>query len=1035
MINFIFKQRRAINLFFFVLIVMGLLSFDKLGTAELPEPPGSGLIINAMLPGASPEEMDEKVARLLQSDIKDISGIEEVISQSRESRMSMRVKFVDDIGDEDALVQEITQVVNQVQDLPTELEGPFISRPSNRIFPAITLVLQGGNDVQRHNVWHELGTIIRDVKEVEYIQTLGDRDRRVEISLDPLKLQQFSLRLDSVSGIIQQAITDQSAGRIETFLSMSRLRVIAKPDSVEELKSLPIKIDGAIFRLDQIADVEEVLSPKSIKVDYQGKDSWYVNIYRRDNTKIQDLSDTLQRIVSQSNLMFEKNGQDLTLFILQDRSFVVERVLGELGSAIFIGMVLVLFILWCFFGFHNAMYAAIGIPFAFLATFIAMDVMDIGLNTFTLFGLVLVCGMIVDDAIVVLENIVSKIESGLESSIAIKTGMLEVLPAVLASTATTIAAFLPLLFMTGGMGDFISQIPKVAILALVASLAECFIVLPAHIYQRRLKQTSSDKYKTNIFNRTMERLAQRFVKMVSRLILIPYKVLAGFAVLLSMTTVLAYFTMDFELFDADEVRSIRVHLTFPKTTDLELTSQLLSFKREEITSIPMVEDIIILNGWNDYNYSQQVRSHYATIEVHLDPRAFEQEKADEVAGDLTRILGALPGLDKLLLVQAKNKPPVSSPVNIYLYGNDPLTLAQANSNVIEKLKSISSIKNITNPMEDGIPESVFEVDEEMAAHFDLQPKDISQLLHFSITGDRIAKMDLGNEIVDVYVKEKHALDWRQSKINHFTLSSGEVINIDQLGEFTTRLAPDTVKRFQGNRYISITADIDPSILSNFKTQREIEKVITDDLLPDGVSYEQLGEYSSTKKSLTSIFQSALLSFGLVYLILTILFKSYVQPLIVLLTIPLAYMGVIWGMSLMGRDISLFGLVGIIGLIGIVVNDSLVWVSCYNSHRRTQDENTVMSSAESAIRAVRERFRPIMLTTITTVAGLLPVALSKSAGIAGSMASTIVSGLISSSFLLLIFLPVCAVIIDNLSLKFNKLNAKTKFLNRSATVET
>ena len=402
MINFIFKQRRAINLFFFVLIVMGLLSFDKLGTAELPEPPGSGLIINAMLPGASPEEMDEKVARLLQSDIKDISGIEEVISQSRESLMSMRVKFVDDIGDEDALVQEITQVVNQVQDLPTELEGPFISRPSNRIFPAITLVLQGGNDVQRHNVWHELGTIIRDVKEVEYIQTLGDRDRRVEISLDPLKLQQFSLRLDSVSGIIQQAITDQSAGRIETFLSMSRLRVIAKPDSVEELKSLPLKIDGAIFRLDQIADVEEVLSPKSIKVDYQGKDSWYVNIYRRDNTKIQDLSDTLQRIVSQSNLMFEKNGQDLTLFILQDRSFVVERVLGELGSAIFIGMVLVLFILWCFFGFHNAMYAAIGIPFAFLATFIAMDIMDIGLNTFTLFGLILVCGMIVDDAIVAL---------------------------------------------------------------------------------------------------------------------------------------------------------------------------------------------------------------------------------------------------------------------------------------------------------------------------------------------------------------------------------------------------------------------------------------------------------------------------------------------------------------------------------------------------------------------------------------------------------------------------------------------------------
>lgn len=1035
MIDFIFKQRRAINLFFFVLILMGLLSFDKLGTAELPEPPGTGLIVNAVLPGASPEEMDEKVARLLQSEIKDISGIDEVISRSRESLVSMRVKFVDDHSDEDALVREITQVINQVQDLPPELEGPFVSRPSNRIFSAMTLVLQGGSDVQRHTAWHEIETIIRDIKQVEHVQTLGDRERRIEILLDPLKLQQLSVRLDTVSRMIQQAITDQSAGRVETLLSMSRIRVVAQPNDINELKSLPIKIDDVIFKLEQIADVKEVLSPQNIKVDYHGKESWYINIYRRGNTKMEDLSLTIQKVVSQSNLSFKENGQDLKLIILQDRSFIVNRVLGELGSAIFIGMMLVLFVLWCFFGFHNAMYAAIGIPFSFLATFIAMDIMDIGLNTFTLFGLVLVCGMIVDDAIVVLENIVSKLEKGIEASLAIKNGMLEVLPAVLASTATTIAAFLPLLLMTGGMGDFISQIPKVAILALVASLAECFIVLPAHIYQRRNKKSSVNKYKNNIFNRSMERMVHKVTKIIAKLILIPYRVLGGFLVLLCMTSVLAYFTMDFELFDADEVRSVRVHLTFPKTTDLELTSQILSFKREEMASIPMVKDIVILNGWNDFNYAQQIRSHYSTIEVHLEPQAFEQQNADKVVNELKKILDTLPGLEKIQLIQAMNKPPVSAPVNIFLYGNDTETLTQANANVIATLSSIKSIKNIVNPMEDGIPEMVFNVDEEMAAHFDLQPKDISQLLHFSVTGDRIAKMDRGDEIVDIYVRGKNASDWRTSKIDHLTLKNGEIIAIDQLGEFTTQLAPDTVKRFQGNRYISITADIDSSIMSNFKTHREIERVLTDDLLPKGVSYEQLGEYSSTKKSLTSIFQSAVLSLGLVYLILTVLFKSYVQPLMVLLTIPLAYMGVIWGMSLLGRDVSLFGLVGIIGLIGIVVNDSLVWVSCYNNHRNSGSGGVVLSSTEAAEKAVKDRFRPIMLTTITTVIGLLPVALSESAGIAGSMASTIVSGLISASILLLIFLPVCAVIIDDLSSKSKNFKLKGRYLNRRPLANT
>lgn len=1018
MIDFIFKQRRAINLTFFFLIVMGLLAYTQLGTAELPEPPGTGLIINAVLPGASPDEMDGKVARLYQSAIKNVPGIDEVISRSRESMTTLRVKFVDDSGDIGALVQEITQTANQVQDLPVDLEGPFISRPSSRIFPAMTLVLQGGHDVQRHNAWQQINNVIRNIKEVEHTQVLGDRKRRVEIALDPLKLQQFSIRIDAASRIIQQAITDQSAGRVETFLSINRIRVMAQPHSIEELKNIPIKIGDTTLPLAALADVTEALAPKTIKIDYRGNDAWYINVFRRPNTKMQELSETLKRVVEQSNADFKANGQDLRLVILQDRSFIVERVLGELGKSIQVGMLLVLFVLWCFFGFHNALYAAIGIPFSFLATFIAMDMMDIDLNSFTLFGLVLVCGMIVDDAIVVLENIVSKLEQRIETRQAIKLGMLEVLAAVMASTGTTIAAFLPLLFITGGMGDFISQIPKVAILALIASLVECFVVLPAHIYQRHRKQATIGDIKHNVFNRTMERIATRFVNLAARVIQIPYKVLAGFIVLLSLTGALAYFTLDFKLFDADEVRSIRAHLTFPKTTDLELTSQLLSLKRKDMENIDMIEEVVILNGWNDYNYNQDIRSHYATIEVHLSPEAYKQHNADVVSDALEDVLATIPGVERLQLVQTKNKPPVSAPVKIYLYGNNANHLAKANANVISQLQTIESIYNITNPMEDGIPETVFNVDEEMAAHFELQPKEISQLLHYSVTGDRIAKMDMGEEVVDVYVKKRQSPDWRDAKIDHLTLANGEIIDIKQLGEFVTTMAPDTVRRFQGKRYISITADIDTSILSNFKTHREIEKRISDALLPGGISFEQQGEYAKTHKSLTSIAQSALLSIGLVYLILTLLFKSYTQPLIVLLTIPLAFVGVIIGMSLMGRDISLFGLVGVIGLIGIVVNDSLVWVSSYNQFRK-KDESGEIPSADAALKAIKARFRPVMLTTITTIAGLLPVALSKSAGIAGSMASTIVSGLISASVLLLVFLPVCVIFIDDLSTKLGR----------------
>jgi len=1041
MMDLIYKQRRAINLFFIVLLALGLISLNKLGTAELPEPPVSGINVTAFLLGASPEEMDLKVARLLQNAIRDVSGVEEVKSQSRESQIFLSVKFVEGYENEDALAQEITQLINQVPALPDKLEGPFVFRPSNRIFPAMTLVLEGGDDLQRHKAWHEIEQIIKNIEAVEFIETLGDRERRFEIQLDTLKLDQLNIRIDQVSVIIQQAISNQSAGRMETFLSLNRIRVNAQPNSIIDLASLPIKIGDNTLPLQQIADIHEVLAPERLRVMHAGKKSWYINIYRRNGSKISDLSKATIRVIEQVNSQFAEQRQDMRLTVIQDRSIIVDRVLGQLGNAIILGISLVILVLWCFFGFHHALYAAISIPFSFAAAFIAMDIMGIGLNTFTLFGLVLVCGMLVDDSIVVLESISSKLEQGLETRTAIKQGLVEVMPAVFSSTATSVAAFLPLLLMTGGMGDFVSQIPKVAILALVASLVECFIILPVHIYQRQHRKSKGQQQikqnqlkqsliAGNIFNRTMDSFADKMSQWVARLLLVPYRVMSALAGLIVVTGVLAYFTMDFQLFDADEVRSIRVHLTFPKTTDLELTSKLLASKRTELESVPEIKDMVILNGWSDYNYSQLNRSHLATIELLLDMDGYDTVSANKVSDQVKRILQGLPGLERLQLVLAKNKPPAQTPIKIYLYGNDPESLAQAYFNVSQQLKAITSVKNISNPLEDGIPELVFNVNEEMAAHYGLQAKEIGQLLHLSVTGEKIAKLDRGDEVVDVYVLAKKSAHWQSNKISHLTLSDGQAIPIEQLGSFSKKMAPDIVRRYQGNRYIQITADIDESLLSNFKTHREIERLITKELLPKGVTFEQLGEFSSSQKSLMSMFQSALLSLGLVYLILTILFRSYSQPLVVLLTIPLAYLGVVWGMSLMGRDISLFGLVGIIGLIGIVVNDSLVWISCYNRLKNSDEiKANSTSAAESsrlaAIKAVKLRFRPIMLTTITTVLGLLPVSLSKSAGIAGSMASTIVSGLIAASLLMLIFLPVCVVIIDNFNKYFAKFDGRVK----------
>ncbi len=216
----LFNQRRAVHLLFLILIVLGLLALDKLGTAELPDIPSSGLHVSAVLPGASPEEMDIKVARRIQNAVKDIAGIEEVTSQASESQVFLHIKFVDGQPDLDALVRDVTQVINQVEDLPEDLRGPYVSKPVNRVFSAMTLVLAGGTDLARHHAWFELEQVLKNIAQVEHIDSIGDRERRIEVQLDPLKLQKLGMRIDQISAAIRSAVTDQSAGRMETFLSM-----------------------------------------------------------------------------------------------------------------------------------------------------------------------------------------------------------------------------------------------------------------------------------------------------------------------------------------------------------------------------------------------------------------------------------------------------------------------------------------------------------------------------------------------------------------------------------------------------------------------------------------------------------------------------------------------------------------------------------------------------------------------------------------------------------------------------------------------
>ncbi|MBT4521356.1 MAG: efflux RND transporter permease subunit, partial [Halieaceae bacterium] len=646
------KQHKAINICFVLLFIMGFLSLTKLGREELPEIGGEGLNIQAVLPGATPDEMDLQVARPLTSAVIDLPGVDEVSSVAKEGFLSLSISVKSDEPDLDGLRREIAQIVSQVPDLPADLEGPFVSRQFDRLFPPMTLILRGGDDLARHKMWVSIEHRLMSLPEVDAIETLGDRKRRIEIRANPLVLQRTGLRMDAFSNLVGGSITDTGAGNLRGNLDVSRVRTHQQPADVAELKNIMIPSEAGVLPLSYYAEVVDSLGPKSIAVDYARSSAWYINLYRRNSSNVSEMSARVKQVVSEINQSFHQQHSPFELVILQDRSRVVTNNLTELTESIVIGMAMVFVILWLFLGKRNAFYAAIGIPFSFFVAFIAMDILNLNINMLTLFGLVLVCGMIVDDAIVVLENINRKQGEGLTGIASISQGVREVAPAVIAATGTTIAVFMPLMLMTGGMGAFVSQIPKVAILALVASLVECFIILPIHLYEKGTHRQTDYGRLQKAVNHRMDALASRFARFSGVLVRYPFRSLAGFAALIAITSAIAFVNMDFKLFEATEMRSVRFSVEFDDAVDLKVNGTLINSAvnaaLDEIKAKQNpLRDLVVISGYKNYNYRTTISEHFATIEILLTEAAVSAGIAAEVADYFEEQLTLLPGLVRI----------------------------------------------------------------------------------------------------------------------------------------------------------------------------------------------------------------------------------------------------------------------------------------------------------------------------------------------------------------------------------------------------
>ncbi|HDS09029.1 MAG TPA: efflux RND transporter permease subunit, partial [Firmicutes bacterium] len=725
--------------------------------------------------------------------------------------------------------------------------------------------------------------------------------------------------------------------------------------------------------------------------------------------------------------------------IRNDGSVEVKNSLNILGMNALLGVLLVFITLTLFIGWKNAVFAAWGIPFSFFLTFILMQRFDVTMNNLSLFGLILVLGMVVDDAIIVLENIQRHREQGLGLKDATIKGTEEIMWPVIAAVATTIAAFLPMLMMEGRMGRFVGIFPIVVSLALLASLFECLIVLPSHV-----SELGGKKIRREQPNKPTLWLQEKYRKVVRwalchRAIVISIITMA----LILSGLALMFKLVKFEFFRRRTVKTLVLKLQTPVGTNLDKTNEVISKIENFILTMPEKEDIeAVVTTVGQLRENHQWKVETSNAEIRIDFKDADKMKFSqpEIRNKIRKFLDHLPGLYSYKFGEARGGPPTGDDVELRVLGDDLKKLESIGDYIMKELEKIPGIYDIESSFSPGKKEIQIIPYNDKISIYGLTVADIARVVGIASYGTVVSQYrGTGLEEYDIIVKGNEERFNTLSDIENLKIRTrlGDLVPLKELAEFRITSGYSTIVHRDGKRVITINANTG-MFNDNGKMRRRTPDEVSEMLMGNkimkkdgilsnfssrfpGYRLEYGGVKEEQERSYRSLYIALVVALLFVYTILATQFKSWVQPLIVMTTIPFAFIGVIFGLLVTGLPFSLLTLIAVIALAGVVVNDSLVLVDFVNRERESGIDRW-----NSLIDAGTKRLRPIILTTITTIAGFMPMILSRAEASADwkPMAVSIAFGLAFATTLTLIVIPVIYSMVDDF---FGKLKL-TRFKN-------
>lgn len=1022
MIAWFARHQTAANILMAAIMILGLVALPELQRETLPRIQNDTVQVQIIYRGATAEDVEDAVCRRLEDAIEGVTDLDELGCESREG-VGTATAVMREGADMTRFLDDVKSEVDAIDDFPEQVETPIVTEVG-RTEAVISLAVTGPGAAL------DLKAYAEDLKDrmlasttVADVTVTGFSDHHIRIEIPAWRLRQYGLSARDVATAVGQQSLGTPAGRLEGGAEDLLLRFDDQRKRAADFRSLVVisGATGASIPLGEIATITDRFDRDEDKVLFNGKRAAVLDIAK---TREQDVLDLLAQVRAFVDAEQAITPAGTGLHLTQDRASVVQQRLDMLVSNGVQGLVLVFIVLWLFFGLRYSFWVAMGLPVSFLGALFLMPAFGVTINMISMVGLLIGVGLLMDDAIVISENIAARMAKGDSPARAAIEGSREVLPGIMSSFATTLLVFGSLVFISGEIGQILRVMPVVLILVVSVSLLEAFLILPHHLnHSLAHQQTARPSRFRQGFERAFERLRDgAFGTLLDRAV--DYRYLTvGIVVMLLIVTIampvggkLKF--VGFPDLDGDVVEA---RILLPQGTPLARTEAVVreveaalskvnnAFRDRQPDGQDLVRSVTVIFGQNPDAY--ETGPHVARVVADLLSAEQRDAALSAVLGTWRAAVGDLPDV-----IRIKYAEPAVGPggraIDLRLTGPDLPRLKAASTELQGYLGGFAGVLDLSDDLRPGKREYRLRLKPD-AGVLGLNARMVSEQLQAAYQGVKVDEFPLGAETYEVNLRV--AADDRRgpADLERFTVSgpNGALIPLAGVADFEAVRGWARINRVDGQRAVTVRGDVDREIAN----AQEVLGLASAEFIPGllerypGVRLDVEGESRESAKTGGSIVRNVLLGLVGVYMLLALQFRGYLAPITVMLVIPTALIGVVFGHMALGLDLTMPSIVGMASLFGVVVNDSILLIVFIRQARTSG-----MATLEAAKQAGRARFRPILLTSITTVAGLAPLLLETSlqAQILIPLAASLAFGLTTATAAALLLVPAVYVILDD-----------------------